>query len=242
MAALGSVLSSFVLALVVIGSLSLDIKMWQSHRQVTSSSSGWYGSVPLLIPLRAGPTTSLMDTFTQVRRQLHLSSSLFSSTTTPLYAVIQAIRGKGIWTSPVAAAILKVLPYSYNGYPAQFLNPQYYNYPFGLPDLGNTQPPPGGYSPALSGNAPLSPQPNYVPYPAANQGQILPAGGYQEQPHWDKSSYSSLKEVMVIFATEEVYALVHEKGGSSGGLMEYASCVGKSRMIEVGRHLLMMGW
>ncbi|KAG2339357.1 hypothetical protein BDR05DRAFT_1062201 [Suillus weaverae] len=133
-----------------------------------------------------------------------------------LYAIIRAVRGKGIWTSSVAAASEASghptpalpgaqyaavpggqAPYSmyggyppsaplqpYNGYPTQPPNPQYYNYPPGSPALGNTQPPPGEYSPALSGNAPLPPQPNYTPYPAVNQGQILSAGGYQEQPHY----------------------------------------------------------
>lgn len=131
-----------------------------------------------------------------------------------LYAIIQAIRGKGIWMSSIAAAseasgppsapTLHVPQYAavpggqapyptyggypqnappqpYNGYPTQSPNPQYYKYPPGPPASGNVQPSPGGYSPALSGNAALPPQPNYAPYPA-NQGQILPAGGYQEQP------------------------------------------------------------
>ncbi|KAG1736422.1 uncharacterized protein EDB91DRAFT_1292013 [Suillus paluster] len=73
-------------------------------------------------------------------------------------------------------------PYSqsYNTYPAQPPNQQYYNYPpLGSPASGNTQPPHGGYLPAISGNAPLSPQPDYGSYPA-NQGQIPPSGGYQE--------------------------------------------------------------
>lgn len=134
-----------------------------------------------------------------------------------LYAIIQAIRGRGIWTSSIAAAseasgppptpVLPVAQYagvpggqppyptyggypqnpplqSYNGYPAQPPNQQYYNYPAGSPVLGGVQHPQGGYSPALSGAAPLPPQPNYASYPAADQGQILPAGGYQNQSHY----------------------------------------------------------
>lgn len=154
-----------------------------------------------------------------------------------LYAIIQAIRGRGIWTSSIAAAseasgppptsVLPVAQYAgapggqppyptyggypqnpplqpYNGYPAQPPNQQYYNYPPGSPALGNIQPlqggyspgspalgniqpTQGGYSPALSGTAPLPPQPNYASYPAANQGQILPAGGYQDQSHYGTS-------------------------------------------------------
>ncbi|KIK34487.1 hypothetical protein CY34DRAFT_110266 [Suillus luteus UH-Slu-Lm8-n1] len=134
-----------------------------------------------------------------------------------LYAIIQAIRGKGVWTSSIAAASeasglpptqpmhapqytavpggqapypaygdypQNAHPQPYNGYPTQPPNPQYYNYPPGIPASGNIHPSPGGYSPALSGNAALPPQPNYAPYPAANQGQILPSDGYQEQPHY----------------------------------------------------------
>jgi hypothetical protein len=119
-----------------------------------------------------------------------------------LYAIIQAIRGKGIWMSSIAAAseasgppatpALQVPQYAtvpggqapyptyggypqnaplqpYNGYPTQPPNPQYYNYPPGFAS-GNIPPSPGGYSPGLSGNAALPPQPNYAPYPAANQG------------------------------------------------------------------------
>ncbi|KAG1857486.1 hypothetical protein F4604DRAFT_1931439 [Suillus subluteus] len=122
-----------------------------------------------------------------------------------LYAII---RGKGIWTSSTAAArgasgFLQpqpyqwlILPYSYNGYPAQPPNPQYYNYPPGWLVLKNTQPPPGGYAPALSGNAPLTPaQLRRIPRRQSGPDPSCRRITYQEQPHWDNSSYSSLKEV-----------------------------------------------
>ncbi|KAG1789624.1 uncharacterized protein HD556DRAFT_1538151 [Suillus plorans] len=159
------------------------------------------------------------------------------------YAIIQAIRGKGIWMSSIAAAseapsppLTPALPvarytavlggqapyttygdYShnarlqlYNSYSAQPLDLQ--DYPASPWQI---LPPPGRYYPALSGNAPLSPQPNHTPYPAANQGQILP-GGYQNSHTMGSAMRSSLKEVVVISATEDVYALVHERAGSFG--------------------------
>ncbi|KAG0700956.1 hypothetical protein DFH29DRAFT_876236 [Suillus ampliporus] len=139
--------------------------------------------------------------------------------TVVLYAIIQANRGRGIWTSSIAEASMasgpsptsvmpmarysavpggqvpyptyggdpqntppQPYPQSYNAYPAQPPNQQYYNHPLGSPASGN-QLPDGGYSTSLSGNAPLSPQPNYGSYPAVNQGRILP-GGYQEHPYY----------------------------------------------------------
>ncbi|KAG1836009.1 hypothetical protein DFJ58DRAFT_735287 [Suillus subalutaceus] len=179
----------------------------------------WVGTAVDTVAARAH--ISLTDTFTQVIRYEVIVAEAAAFIvffvfiyydTIVLYAII---RGKGIWTSSIAAAreasgFLQPQPYQwlsmlqfpavklhtlciYNGYPAQPPNPQYYNYP---PGFKNTQPPPGGYAPALSGNAPLTPaQLRPIPRRQSGPDPSCRRISYQEQPHRDKSSYPSLKEV-----------------------------------------------
>ncbi|KAG2036706.1 hypothetical protein BDR03DRAFT_441853 [Suillus americanus] len=73
-------------------------------------------------------------------------------------------------------AILKIPTYSYNGYPVQPPNPQYYNYPPGWPVLKNTQAPPADIPQPYQATRPSHPRPitSHTP-PPIRARSFLPA-------------------------------------------------------------------